>query len=205
MTGPTRCSVPTGPWSAGTAVIVSEPSDTSSHGSSPMAGRRAARRRAASCTYGDVGKQRPAGLVEVVSVLVVRQQHGVERPEVGRRHRRPLGLGQHPTAAHVVVARVVERRVDEQAAAADVDDRRRAAHRTDGTPSSRSRTSVVRSRRCRSRSARPQRVTGPRTRPTGSCAACPSSRRPGTPRTCRRAGSSARRSATSAAFSARHG
>jgi hypothetical protein len=57
-------------------------------------------------------------------MLVVRQQHRVDRAERGRGQHRPAGLGQDPVADRVV-ARGVERRVGDQPEPADLDHRGR--------------------------------------------------------------------------------
>ena len=59
-------------------------------------------------------------------MLVVREQDGVDRTYLARLERRPFGLGEHALADRIV-ARRIEGRVGEDADAADLEDRRRAA------------------------------------------------------------------------------
>ena len=73
-------------------------------------------------------QQRPPRGVEVVAVVVVGQQHGVDRRQVGDRDRRPGGLARaRPPAEAVAAAGGVERRVGQQPPAAGLDEDRRPA------------------------------------------------------------------------------
>ena len=73
-------------------------------------------------------QQRAAGRIEVVLVMVVAEQHGVDRRQLVRRDRRAGDLvrGRSP-AELVVAARRVERRIGEQRPAAQLDQRGRSA------------------------------------------------------------------------------
>jgi hypothetical protein len=59
-------------------------------------------------------------------MLVVQEQDGVDRSELARLERRPLGLRQHARADRVGAPRV-EGRVGQDADAADLDEHARAA------------------------------------------------------------------------------
>jgi hypothetical protein len=63
----------------------------------------------------DVGKQGPAGLVQVVGMLVVRQQNHVYGAEIGGDPAGGGGLGEESAVGTGVVARGVEGRVGEEA------------------------------------------------------------------------------------------
>jgi hypothetical protein len=74
------------------------------------------------------GQQRPAGVVEVVIVVIVGEQHGVERAEVGGGDRRPGQLARARSPAEVVFAAGrVEGRIGQQPPAADLDQDGRTA------------------------------------------------------------------------------
>ena len=61
-------------------------------------------------------------------MVIVREQHGIDRPEVGGGDRRPGELREDRAPAEAVLPPGwVERRVGQQAPAADLDQRRRPA------------------------------------------------------------------------------
>jgi hypothetical protein len=79
----------------------------------------------------DVGQEGASGVVQVVRVLVVREQHGVDRTEVGWVDRRGGGLGQNHAAGGVVPGGV-EGRVGQDPQAAVLEEGGRAAEDVDG-------------------------------------------------------------------------
>ena len=97
----------------------------------PEAPGRAAQPRRARRRRDDDGRrreQRPAGVVEVVGMVVVGEQHDVDRSHVGGRDRRAGGLARRRAQTEVVrPSRIVERRVGEDAPAGDLEQRRRPA------------------------------------------------------------------------------
>ena len=113
-------SMPGGPWSAGTAVMSTRPTERCDQSAMPAHGGPevlAGPRRAQHERHGhrEVGAPR----VEVVVVLVVRGQHDVDLPELGRLQCRTAGLDERGVAVGVGVGlRVVERRVDQESQAA---------------------------------------------------------------------------------------
>ena len=101
---------------------------------SPTARARARRRRAASrpdtVVTTDAGRrqQRPAGRVEVVAVVVVAEQHRVDRPRSAAAIAGPASLRDTvPQPKKYASGRRVERRVGQQPPAADLDQDRRPA------------------------------------------------------------------------------
>jgi hypothetical protein len=79
----------------------------------------------------DVGEQGTAGVVQVVRVLVMGQQHHVDRPQVGGVDRAGGGLGEDEVAEGVV-ARGVEGGVGEEPQASVLDHGGGAAEDPDG-------------------------------------------------------------------------
>jgi hypothetical protein len=79
----------------------------------------------------DAGEESPAGGVEVVGVLVVREQHHVDGAEVGRGGGGGRGLRQRRPHRGVVPGGV-ERRVGQEAQAAVLEEGGRAAENADG-------------------------------------------------------------------------
>ena len=123
-----------GPWRHGVAVTSigvapAHRAASSAQGSSPRAlpPSRFAPETVVTTTPADGSSARPA-VVEVVVVVVVGEQDGVDRPEVGGGDRGPGQLDRARAPAEVVLpARGVERRIGQQAPAVDLDQRRRPA------------------------------------------------------------------------------
>src|SRR5918996_3440474 len=68
------------------------------------------------------GQQRPAGGVEIVVVVVVAEQDGVDRSEIGSGCRRPAQLARSRAPAEsIALAGRIKRRVGQQAPVADLD------------------------------------------------------------------------------------
>ena len=73
-----------------------------------------------------LAEQRLARMVEIVSVLVVAEQHGVDGAQLVCRQGRSRSLGQRDMRQRIVAGKM-EGRIGKQPEAVDLDQRRRAA------------------------------------------------------------------------------
>jgi hypothetical protein len=77
-----------------------------------------------------LGEDKPPGGIEIVGMLVMRQQHRVDPPDLGGGKRRTLRLVQRH-GPRLIVARRIESRIGQQPKAADLDEQGRAADQSE--------------------------------------------------------------------------